>query len=34
MSRLVVVSNRVPPPGDKAAEAGGLAVAPAKLAVL
>jgi len=27
MSRLVVVSNRVPPPGDKAAEAGGLAVA-------
>ena len=27
MSRLVVVSNRVPPPGDKGAEAGGLAVA-------
>ncbi len=27
MSRLVVISNRVPPPGDKGAEAGGLAVA-------
>lgn len=27
MSRLVVVSNRVPPPNDKGAEAGGLAVA-------
>ncbi len=27
MSRLVIVSNRVPPPGDKSASAGGLAVA-------
>ena len=27
MSRLIVVSNRVPPPEDKGASAGGLAVA-------
>ncbi|MEQ8700410.1 MAG: trehalose-6-phosphate synthase, partial [Bauldia litoralis] len=27
MSRLIVVSNRVPPPADKGASAGGLAVA-------